>query len=57
MTKLDKPIKREIDINGEPHVLTISPTGLTITKKRARNGKSVSWAKVQHMLDIEGATE
>lgn len=56
-TKLDGPLIREIVINGEPHTLRLDSAGFTITKKRARNGLSVTWAKVQHMIDLEGASE
>lgn len=35
-TKLDKELKREIDINGTTHTLLIHPDGLKITPKRGR---------------------
>jgi hypothetical protein len=41
-TKLDKPLKRELDLNGEPWMLTIMPEGLKLVpkgkRKRARAG-------------------
>jgi hypothetical protein len=43
MTKLDKTIRREIEIDGEPFTLTISPEGLRLTKKRFRSGLALSW--------------
>ena len=43
MTKLDKTIRREIEIEGEPYTLTISPDGLRLTKKRFRSGLALSW--------------
>lgn len=42
-TKLEKPLKREIDIDGEPHTLTITPGGLLLTKKGRRKGVELAW--------------
>lgn len=42
-TKLDKPLKREIDIAGEAYMLTIAPDGLKIVPKGKRNGVEVAW--------------
>jgi hypothetical protein len=42
-TKLDKTIRREIEIDGEPFTITISPEGLRLTKKRFRSGVALSW--------------
>lgn len=41
--KLDKPIRREIVINGETHTVVISSAGVIITKKRARAGVEYGW--------------
>jgi len=42
-TKLDKPLKREIDIDGKPFTLTLTATGLLLTEKGHRKGIEVSW--------------
>ena len=42
-TKLEKPLKREILINGEPHVLMITPEGLKLTQKGKRKGLELAW--------------
>jgi hypothetical protein len=42
-TKLEKPLKREILIDGEPHVVTLTPDGVKITQKGKRLGKEVTW--------------
>lgn len=42
-TKLEKPLKREILIDGEPHVVTLTPEGVKITQKGKRLGKEVTW--------------
>jgi hypothetical protein len=42
-TKLDKTIRREIEIDGEPFTIAISPDGFRLTKKRFRSGVALSW--------------
>jgi hypothetical protein len=42
-TKLDKNLKREIDIEGKPYMLTISPEGLKLVPKGKRNGLELAW--------------
>jgi hypothetical protein len=43
MTRLDKPLRRELNIKGKAHVLTIDPKGLKLTKKGRRKGIELSW--------------
>jgi hypothetical protein len=42
-TKLNKTLKRELDLNGEPYMVTISPDGLKIVPKGKRKGHEISW--------------
>ena len=42
-TKLDKTIRREIEIDGEIFTIAISPDGFRLTKKRFRSGVALSW--------------
>lgn len=42
-TKLEKPLKRELDVNGESYVLTISPEGLKLVRKGKRKGQELAW--------------
>jgi hypothetical protein len=42
-TKLDKTIRRQIEIDGEPFTVAISPDGIRLTKKRFRSGRALSW--------------
>ena len=42
-TKLDKPLKREIDIAGKPYMLTIAPEGLKLVPKGKRRGQELTW--------------
>ena len=42
-TKLDKVLKRELDVNGEPYILTLTPEGLKLVPKGKRNGHELAW--------------
>jgi hypothetical protein len=57
-TKLDKTIRREIEIDGEAFTIAISPDGFRLTKKRFRSGVALSWKLLwsRHGND-SGATE
>jgi len=43
-TKLDKPLKREVDVEGTAYMLTISPEGLKLVLKGKRNGHELAWS-------------
>jgi hypothetical protein len=42
-TKLEKPLRREVSIDGQPYMLTVSPDGLKIVPKGKRKGQELSW--------------
>jgi hypothetical protein len=42
-TKLNAPLRREIEIGGEPYTLTVSPTGLRLVRKGFRKGQELEW--------------
>ena len=42
-TKLDKTLKREIAIDGEPFIVAIDPLGLKVTPKGKRKGHELAW--------------
>ena len=44
MTKLDRPLKREIDVAQDAYVVTIDPSGFKLTKKGRRKGIEIAWA-------------
>ena len=48
-TKLEKPIRREIDIDGELFTLIVGPDGLRLTRKRFRSGLAVSWKALRQL--------
>lgn len=44
MTKLDKPLRRELSIGDKSYTLTIAPEGLKLTEKGHRKGIEVKWS-------------
>jgi hypothetical protein len=42
-TKLEKALKREVEVAGEPYTVTLTPEGLKVTAKGKRNGREVLW--------------
>jgi len=42
-TKLDKPLKREVDVGGTAYMLTITPDGLKLVTKGRRKGIELAW--------------
>lgn len=44
--KLDKTIKRELEIDGKTYTIAISPDGVKVTEKGRRNGPELSWRSI-----------
>ncbi len=44
MTPLDKPLRRELEIDGRPYTLTVDPEGLKLTEKGRRKGLALRWS-------------
>ncbi|HET7065384.1 MAG TPA: hypothetical protein VFI49_14025 [Rudaea sp.] len=44
MTKLDKPLRRELTIGEKSYTLTIAPEGLKLTEKGHRKGTELKWS-------------
>jgi hypothetical protein len=42
-TKLDKPIKRELEIDGRSYTVTVSPEGVKVVEKGKRKGIEITW--------------
>jgi hypothetical protein len=42
-TKLERPLKRELSIDGKPYMLTIEPLGMKLVPKGKRKGKEIAW--------------
>ena len=45
-TKLDKSIKRELEVNGKVYTITIAPDGVKVVEKGKRNGPHVSSSSI-----------
>ena len=45
-TKLDKSLKREIELNGVAFTVTLSPQGLKVVEKGKRKGQELTWEEV-----------
>jgi hypothetical protein len=41
--KLDRAIKRELELAGESYTVTISPEGVRIARKGHRKGHEMTW--------------
>ena len=44
--KLDKTIKRELDVDGKTYTIAIGPDGVKVTEKGRRNGPEMSWRSI-----------
>lgn len=44
MTRLDKPLRRELAIGKELYTLTVSPQGMRLVRKGRRKGLELAWA-------------
>lgn len=42
-TRLEKTIKRELTLKGQPYIVAISPEGLKLTLKGRRKGLELKW--------------
>ena len=42
-TKLEKPLRREVDVDGRPYMLTIGPAGMKLVPKGRRKGLELAW--------------
>lgn len=45
-TKLDKALKRELEISGVTYTLTFAPEGIKIVEKGKRNGQELTWEQL-----------
>ena len=43
MTPLDKPLRREVTIDGKSYTLVLDSTGLKLTPRGHRNGVELLW--------------
>ena len=45
-TRLEKTLKREVDVNGVPYMVTLSPDGLKVVEKGKRKGAEMTWEQL-----------
>jgi hypothetical protein len=43
MTPLDKPLRRELEVQGRAYTLTLDPQGLKLVEKGRRKGIELAW--------------
>ena len=42
-TRLDKTIKRELELDGRLYTVSVSPEGVTVVPKGRRKGQHLTW--------------
>ena len=45
-TPLDRPMKREIEVDGIRYTVTVSPEGIKVTEKGKRKGQEITWRDI-----------
>ena len=45
-TRLEKPLRREIEVDGKPYTLTIDADGLKLIEKGRRKGDELKWKDI-----------
>lgn len=45
-TPLDRPLKRELLLDGRPYTVIIAPDGIKVTEKGKRKGQTLSWRDI-----------
>ena len=45
-TRLDKPLKREVEIDGEIYTVVISSDGVAIARKGRRTRRAMTWKEL-----------
>jgi hypothetical protein len=44
--KLEKSIKRELELDGRAYTIQIAPEGVKVTEKGKRKGREISWRSI-----------
>ena len=44
--KLEKTIKRELELDGRTYTIAIAPEGVKVTEKGKRKGREISWRAI-----------
>ena len=56
-TRLTEPLRREIEIDGEAYTVLLTPVGIRLSRKRFREGRSVTWRALWHRGEFEHADD
>jgi hypothetical protein len=56
-TKLEKTLKREIEIDGQAYMVAISPEGVKLTQKGFRKGPELTWKQLLTSGDANSGGE
>jgi len=46
MTRLDKPLRRELQVGDQLYTLTVAPEGLKLVEKGKRKGIELAWTSL-----------
>ncbi len=52
-TKLTEPLRREIEIEGEPFTIELTVHGIRLSRKRHRGGRMVTWRALWEANELE----
>lgn len=52
-TRLREPLRREIEIDGEPYTILVTPAGVRLSRKRFREGRFVAWKALRDTGELE----
>lgn len=44
--KLEKTIKRELELDGRTYTVAIAPEGVKVTEKGKRKGREITWRSI-----------
>jgi hypothetical protein len=44
--KLEKSIKRELEMDGRAYTITLGPDGVKVVEKGKRKGREISWRSI-----------
>lgn len=54
-TKLSAPLRREIELDGDPLTIVLTPEGVRLSRKRFREGRTISWGRLWELAELERA--
>jgi hypothetical protein len=55
--KLEKTIKRELEMEGKTYTVQIAPEGIKVTEKGKRKGREISWPRISRCRSTRSAAD